>query len=60
MRSPFTGVLFALRKQQQQTEADLRQLWRQSEAQILDWLKPRAARLLGGERQPAGRRTRGI
>lgn len=49
-RSPFTGLLFALRKlppEQQQSEAALQQVWRQSELQIFNWLKPKAARLFG-------------
>jgi hypothetical protein len=43
-RSPFTGVLFALRKRprEQQTEAALRELWAQSEPQILTWVKAQA------------------
>jgi hypothetical protein len=50
-QSSFTGVLFTLRKQplEQQTEAALRQLWRQSELQILNWIKPKAARLFGDD-----------
>jgi hypothetical protein len=41
-KSPFAGLLFALRKRLppgQQSEKDLRQLWHTAEPQILDWLK---------------------
>jgi hypothetical protein len=41
-QSPFSSVLFLLRKQvppSEQTEQDLRRLWRQAEGQVLDWLK---------------------
>ena len=46
-KSPFIGVLFALRKlpPDQQTDAVLSRLWRESELQILNWIKPKAARL---------------
>jgi hypothetical protein len=39
-RTPFTGMLFSLRKQQKNTLEDLRVLWRQSEQLILKHLSP--------------------